>query len=170
MIVHRIPASFYLRRSGAHNSSLISRLLFIMWAEGESCSIEKLVTEFAEYRALKNKIEKWVKALSEDFIEKFKAGYLCPADGPYLLMLGGQDRKAIDWREQFFLHRKSDYQAAGRPAEIAEQMAVDEMVKLEEDAGKNHIDQVDVKVNPGYTGKLLAPLLKKLDTRAPRGF
>ncbi len=37
-------------------------------------------------------------------------------------------------------------------------------------AAKNHIDQVDVKVNPGYMGKLLAPLVKKLDCRTPRGF
>ena len=52
------------------------------------------MTEFAEFRALKNKMEHWLKALDGDFVGKFKNWLPCQADGPYLLVLDGQDRKA----------------------------------------------------------------------------
>jgi hypothetical protein len=131
---------------------------------------QRLVTEFAEFRALKNKIEKWLKAASEDFVAKFKAGYACPVGGPFLLMLGGQDREAIDWKMEFFNHLKADYEYSGTPADVAEQLAINKMVEMEVIAGKKHIDQINVKVNPSYAGKLMAAIVKKLDTRSARGF
>ena len=130
----------------------------------------QLVTEFAEFRALKTKIEKWLKACSEDFVAKFKGGFVCPSDGPYLLELGGQDRKAIDWKQEFFDRLKSDYESSGSTCDVAEQLAITKMVEMERLAGMDHIDVVNVKVNPSYAGKVMRALVRKIDARNARGF
>jgi hypothetical protein len=131
---------------------------------------QQLVTEFAEFRALKTKIEKWLKACSEDFVGKFKVGTCCPTDGPYLLVLGGQDRKNIDWKEEFFNRLKADFESSGSTCDVAEQLAVTKMAEMERLAGTHHIDQVDVKVNPSYAGKVMRAIVRKIDARNARGF
>lgn len=131
---------------------------------------QQLVTEFAEFRALKTKVEKWLKACSEDFVAKFKDGICCPADGPYLLVLGGQDRKSIDWKQEFFDRLKAEFESSGSPCDVAEQLAITKMVEMERLAGTHHIDQVDVKVNPSYAGKVMRAIVRKIDARNARGF
>lgn len=131
---------------------------------------QQLVTEFAEFRALKTKIEKWLKACSEDFVEKFKEGTCCPTDGPYLLALGGQDRRNIDWKEEFFNRLKADFESSGSTCDVAEQLAITKMVEMERAAGTHRIDQIDVKVNPSYAGKIMRAIVRKIDARNARGF
>jgi|SRR5581483_1953271 len=131
---------------------------------------QQLTTEFSEYRALKTKIEKWLKLQSQHVISQLKAGYVSPTKGPYLLVLGGQDRKAIDWEQEFFDRLVADYKAEGNDTEKAQQLATEEMVKMEVRAGKTHIDQVDVKVNPAFAGKVIEAIVKKLDSTSERGF
>jgi hypothetical protein len=131
---------------------------------------QQLVTEFAEYRSLKTKIEKWLKACGEDFVAKFKDGVVCPSDGPYLIVLGGQDRKNIDWKQEFFQRLKGDFESGGSAPDVAEQLAIVKMVEMERLAGTHRIDQLDVKVNPSYAGKVMRAIVRKLDARNARGF
>lgn len=131
---------------------------------------QQLVTEFAEFRALKTKIEKWLKACSEDFVARLKDGSCCPTDGPYLLALGGQDRKNIDWKEEFFLRLKADFETSGSTCDVAEQLAITKMAEMERVAGTHHIDQIDVKVNPSFAGKVMRAIVRKIDARNVRGF
>ena len=131
---------------------------------------QQLVTEFAEYRALKNKIEKWLKVLSEDFLEKFKAGFTCPTDGPFLLERGGGKRKNIDWEQEFFERLKADFKESGSEDDVSEQLAIVKMAEMERLAGKTTYYQVDVKVNPSFAGEVVRAIVKKLDSRKARGF
>lgn len=131
---------------------------------------QQLVTEFAEFRALKNKIEKWLKVQSEDLIPKFKSGFASPLGGPYLLVLGGQDRGNIDWKEEFCKRLKSEAESSGTPPDLAEQLAITKMVEMETAAGKHRVDQVDVKINPSFASKVVSAIVKKLDSRKARGF
>jgi hypothetical protein len=131
---------------------------------------QQLVTEFAEYRALKNKIEKWVKVLSEDFLAKFEAGFACPTDGPFLLERGGGKRKNIDWEQEFFERLKSDFKSSGSADDVAEQLAIVKMGEMERLAGKTPYYQVNVKVNPSFAGEVVRAIVKKLDSRKARGF
>lgn len=131
---------------------------------------QQLTTEFAEYRALKNKIEKWLKLQSEQLIKQFKSGYVSPTGGPYLLVLAGQDRNSIDWKQEFFDRLKADFESSGSTCDVAEQLAITKMVEMERLAGKNHIDFVDVKVNPAFADKAMKVIVKKLDSSSERGF
>jgi len=131
---------------------------------------QKLVTEFAEYRALKSKIEKWLKLCREEILEKFKAGYACPTGGPFLLEKGGGSRSAIDWKQEFFERMKNDFIEAGSEAVVAEQLTIEKMVEMERLSGRNPYDEIEVKPNPSYAGKLMKAIVKKLDARTARGF
>lgn len=131
---------------------------------------QQTVTEFAEYRAFKSKIEKWLKLQSEKLIKQFKSGYVSPTEGPYLLVLACQDRKAIDWEHEYFEFLVAQFEAEEHPTDKAQELATEKMVEMERLAGKNHIDFVDVKVNPAFTDKTMKAIVKKLDSSSERGF
>jgi hypothetical protein len=131
---------------------------------------QRLVTEFAEFRALKNKIEKWTKLVSADFLAKFKLGFVCPTSGPFLLEVEPGSTANIDWKEEFFLKLKADIESTGSSCEVAEKLAIETMAEMDRLAGRTPYQKIAVKTNPAYNGKLMAAIVKKLDARSARGF
>src|SRR5690349_805804 len=88
---------------------------------------QQLVTEFAEFRALKSKIEKWLDALRDNFLEKFSDGYVCPTAGPFLLVEETGNKSNINWKEEFFARLKADFESSGSTCDVAEQLAIAKM-------------------------------------------
>ena len=131
---------------------------------------QQLVTEFAEFRALESKIEKWLKIIREHFLEQFSNGYVCPTKGPYLLVLEPGSTANIDWKQEFFLRLKSDFEGWGRTPSMAEQLAAEKMVEMARLAGRDEYQKIAVKSNPGFGGKLMRAIVKRLDSRSSRGF
>jgi hypothetical protein len=131
---------------------------------------QQLVTEFAEFRALNTKIEKWLKAVREDFLEKFDAGFVCPTEGPFLLELGGGSKANINWKQEFFERLKADFEAAGSTCEVSEQLAITKMVEMERLAGRSPYQTIEVKPNPSYAGKVMRAIVRKLNASTARGF
>jgi hypothetical protein len=131
---------------------------------------QKLVTEFAEFRAFKTKIEKWLKQTREVFLEEFEKGFACPLDGPYLLVLEPNERSAVNWKQEFFLQLKTGFEALGKPCDEAETLAVSKMAEIEMAAGKKTVIELAIKVNPSHASKPMAAIVKKLDSRTARGF
>ena len=129
-----------------------------------------LVTEFAEYRSLKNKIEKWLDAVRENLLAQFKAGFVCPTDGPYLLERESGSRSKVDWQQEFFDYVKQEYESSGSNCEVAEHLAVKKMAEIERRSGSSKFWKIAVKPNPSYAGELMRAIVKKLDTRSQRGF
>lgn len=131
---------------------------------------QKLVTEFAEFRALKSKIEKWLDQVRLNLLEKFGEGYACPIEGPFLLIVEEGSRSKVNWKEEFFAKLKQDFEESGSACEVAEQLATVRMAEMERRAGRESYQKIEVKPNPGYAGKLMAAIVKKLDSRSSRGF
>ncbi|HEY0701254.1 MAG TPA: hypothetical protein VGD60_00660, partial [Candidatus Acidoferrales bacterium] len=131
---------------------------------------QQLVTEYAKYRALKSKIEKWLKAVREELLAEFKSGSACPADGPYLLVVEPGSRSNVDWKQELFDRLKADFEASGSACDVAEELAIARMVELERAAGRKKYFELAVKTNPSYAGKLMRAIVKRLDTGSERGF
>lgn len=131
---------------------------------------QQLVTEFAEFRALKSKIEKWLDGCRDKFLEQFADGYVCPTDGPFLLQLETGSRSRIDWKQEFFGKLKSEYEESGSDCAVAEQLATVKMAEMERLAGRDEFKKIATKPNPSYAGKLMRAIVKKLDSRSSRGF
>lgn len=131
---------------------------------------QKLVDEFAEFRALKSKIEKWLEGCRDKFLEQFAAGYVCPTDGPFLLQLETGSRSRVDWKQEFFARLKADFESGGSACDVAEQLATVKMAEMERLAGRDEFQKLAVKPNPSYAGKLMRAIVKKLDSRSSRGF
>lgn len=131
---------------------------------------QQLVTEFAEFRALKSKIEKWLDGCRDKFLEQFAEGYVCPTDGPFLLQLETGSRSRIDWKQEFFAKLKSEYEESGSECAVAEQLATVKMAEMERLAGRDQFKKIVPKPNPSYAGKLMRAIVKKLDSRSSRGF
>jgi hypothetical protein len=129
---------------------------------------QKLVNEFALFRALKNKIEKWLKECREQFLAKFEEGALCPTSGPFILVAEpGEGR--IDWKKEFFSYLVENFKLAGSADDVAETLAVTKMASIEKTGERKPIVELSVKTNPSYSGKAAA-IVKKLDSRNARGF
>jgi hypothetical protein len=131
---------------------------------------QQLVTEFAEFRALETKIEKWLTIVREEFLGKFSQGYVCPANGPYLLVVESGSQSNIDWKEELSLRIRSDYELLGHSGTRAVELAAETMVEMERVAGRMAVPRVVTKTNPAYSGKLMRAIVKKLDARSSRGF
>lgn len=130
---------------------------------------QKLVTEFAQFRALKNKIEKWLEACRDQFLDQFKSGAACPVRGPFLLVVEpGQGR--INWQQEFFSYLERGFKAAGKSDEEAQALAVIKMAEVETAAERKPTSTLSVKPNPSYSGKAATVIVKKLDSRSQRGF
>jgi hypothetical protein len=131
---------------------------------------QQRVTEFAEFRALKSKIEKWLEGCRDKFLEQFAEGYVCPTDGPFLLSLETGSRSKIDWKQEFFCRLKADFESGGSPCDVAEQLATVKMAEMERLAGCDKFKKIVPKPNPSYAGKIMRAIVKKLDSRSSRGF
>ncbi|MGH7936117.1 MAG: hypothetical protein ACREF8_03815 [Chthoniobacterales bacterium] len=131
---------------------------------------QQLVTEFAEFRALKSKIEKWLDPLRDSFLEKFAGGYVCPTGGPFLLQEETGSTSNINWKEEFFARLKNDFESSGSSCDTAEKLATVKMAEMERLAGATPYKKIAVKPNPSYNGKLMRAIVKKLDARSERGF
>lgn len=131
---------------------------------------QKLVTEFVEWRALKSKIEKWCKGQREEFLEQFEQGWFCPVKGPYLLVCEPGSRSAIDWKQELFNELRQKFIDAGSSVDVSEQLAVARMAALEIAAGRKKYIELADKPNPAFNGKVLTAVVRKIDTRAARGF
>jgi hypothetical protein len=131
---------------------------------------QKLVTEFAEFRALKSKIEKWLDQVRTDLLAKFGEGYVCPTEGPFLLIVEEGSRSKINWKEEYFAKLKLDFEESGSACDVAEQLATVRMAEMERRAGRDSYQKIEVKPNPSYAGKLMRAIVRKLDSRSSRGF
>jgi hypothetical protein len=131
---------------------------------------QRLVTEFAEFRALKTKIEKWLDARRDEFLAKLDEGFECPAAGPFLLVVEPSSKPNIDWKQELFQVLKTNYVEAGSEPETAEQLATVKMTQMEIAAGKTPTKKLATKTNPSFGGKVLHAIVKKLNSKASRGF
>jgi hypothetical protein len=131
---------------------------------------QQLVTEFAEFRALETKIEKWLTIVREEFLGKFSQGYICPINGPFLVVVENGSRSNIDWKEELSLRIRSDYELLGHSGTRSIELAAEAMVEMERVAGRTVFPRVVTNTNPAYNGKLMRAIVKKLDARSSRGF
>jgi len=68
---------------------------------------QKRVTQFAKYTALRNRIDEWLKAERLELVKEMKAGAVCPARGPYLIVLHAV-QEWLNWKGAFCKHLRAD--------------------------------------------------------------
>jgi hypothetical protein len=131
---------------------------------------QKLVNEFAEFRALKNKIDKWLDVVRDEFLKQFDAGAECPIDGPFLLVIETSHRADVNWKELLFARIAADLEREGTAADAAEELAAIKIAGIEKNAPQKEIRRLMPKTNPSWAGKIMKAIVRKLDSRTARGF
>lgn len=68
---------------------------------------QALVTRYAKFTALKNRLDEWLKAQRQEIMDALAAGAKCPEGGPYLLVLG-EAEEWLDWKAAFCAHLRGE--------------------------------------------------------------
>jgi len=68
---------------------------------------QRFVTRYAKYNALKNALEKWLKAKKDDLRDALLAGQKCPDRGPYVIEVSKRD-SPVDWKQEWRLQLKAN--------------------------------------------------------------
>lgn len=105
---------------------------------------QRLVTRYAKYNALKNALEKWLKAKREEVLDALKAGQKCPDRGPYLIELNARTA-AVDWRAEF-----RAFLVGMRFSEEA----IDEKLASIESQPRDKQPYLQCTINPAHRGKV----------------
>jgi hypothetical protein len=131
---------------------------------------QKLVNEFVEFRAFKTKIEKWLDAVRDEFLEQFEKGAECPIDGPFLLVIETATRAEIKWKDMLCARIASDLERDGAAADEAQALAAKKLVEIENSAPQKESKRLVPKPNPSFGSKAMKAVVRKLDSRTARGF
>ena len=110
---------------------------------------QRLVTRYAKFNALKNLLEKWLKAKRKEIVEALNAGEKCPDRGPYLLKVVPAEER-LNWREEFKKHLMTV---------LAEELAEEQLVSIE-NRERGNGSRLMCVVNPQYG--------RRIDLRLPR--
>jgi hypothetical protein len=116
---------------------------------------QKLVDEFAKTRALEKKVDEWLEAVRDGFLEDLKAGTLCPTGGPYLIAIERGSKSDVDWKGELFQWISDIYCSAadggGRDARReADKKAAAAIATIEKKAKRKKFERVVVKTNATF--------------------
>ena len=101
---------------------------------------QRLVTQYAKYRALKCLLDKWLEEKRGVIFQALQAGKACPCRGPFLLELGESTRR-LNWKDEFQHWLANEGYAQDKVAGI---VAAIEARPREKDP------RIDCKANPNY--------------------
>lgn len=104
---------------------------------------QRLVTQYAKYRALKNLLDKWLDEKREVLFVALLAGAPCPDKGPFLLELCESSQR-INWKDEFVSYLRDQ---GSSEEEVVTIMAARE-ARHRLNAQKS--PRIDVKANPNY--------------------